>query len=291
MFVENTRRCIICGDTKPVSFFNKEHIIPDALGNKTLFFYQICTDCNSNLGREIDVHLTDNLPMKLIRCQLGLKSQNGIIPNPFSKGTDEAGKEIKVTDDFRPFRNSYIEKDGEHWRISAQTLDEALKISEKALKRAGKNDDEIKRILADGRHEHIQETPTISYTDAIDLQKIKLAILKIAYEYSCHKFGDAYFDDKTAQIIRGILHKASKAIEFEDYEDMGYIPDEIYSLLAKFENMGSHCLFFVRDKDNRLILQILLFFQQAFSYGIVVSNDATKYDCFLHDPVEFVGKH
>ena len=58
------------------------------------------------------------------------------------------------------------------------------------------------------------------------------------------------------------------------------------SRMVKYENLS-----FVRDKDNRLILQILLFFQQAFSYGIVVSNDATKYDCFLHDPVEFVGKH
>ena len=47
----NKCNCIICGQYRECSL---EHIIPKALGNETLKTYDVCKDCNSKLGDNVD---------------------------------------------------------------------------------------------------------------------------------------------------------------------------------------------------------------------------------------------
>ncbi|MFD1904894.1 HNH endonuclease [Paenibacillus rhizoplanae] len=75
------RRCIICTIPKPIAAFNKEHVIPEAIGGRVVI-YHVCIDCNSTLGEQADHHLTDNLLIRMFRSE----HQIGGAPNPFPEG-------------------------------------------------------------------------------------------------------------------------------------------------------------------------------------------------------------
>ena len=47
------KKCIICKKIKEDGEFNKEHIIPESIGG-SLTIENVCKECNSKLGEEID---------------------------------------------------------------------------------------------------------------------------------------------------------------------------------------------------------------------------------------------
>ena len=53
------KRCIICKKIKNSNDFNKEHIIPESIGG-SLTIDNVCKDCNSKLGKEIDSKITND---------------------------------------------------------------------------------------------------------------------------------------------------------------------------------------------------------------------------------------
>lgn len=82
-------RCIICGQDREGS---KEHIIPEALGNKNFITRQVCTECNNLLGTYVDNGITDDFVVKLIRLQENIRGKGGKAVKTFPskiKGDDD----------------------------------------------------------------------------------------------------------------------------------------------------------------------------------------------------------
>ena len=72
------KKCIICGELKKENEFNIEHIIPEALGNKSLKIDNVCVNCNSKLGSKVDKYITTGFFMELVRMcnNVGGKNNN-----------------------------------------------------------------------------------------------------------------------------------------------------------------------------------------------------------------------
>ncbi len=75
------RKCIVCSETKSEASFNKEHVIPAAIGG-AIKVWHICTSCNSKFGKEIDEPFADNNAILLYRKQLNI-GRDRDIQNPF----------------------------------------------------------------------------------------------------------------------------------------------------------------------------------------------------------------
>ena len=91
------RRCRFCGRMRPdVKFGNKAHAISEALGNKNMFLYEECDQCNEHLGHGIERDLITFL--NFYRSFYGISGKKG---KPKIKGTNftlqqgEKGFEIR----------------------------------------------------------------------------------------------------------------------------------------------------------------------------------------------------
>jgi hypothetical protein len=71
----STRRCIYCLETKPVEEFNKEHVLQDAFGRFAhgLTLICVCSSCNSEFGRTIDLALARDTVEAFDRFREGTK--------------------------------------------------------------------------------------------------------------------------------------------------------------------------------------------------------------------------
>src|SRR4051812_37658358 len=55
-----TAKCLYCDETKPLAAFNREHVLPEAFGkyeDNLVLHHRVCADCNTHLGRELDLPL------------------------------------------------------------------------------------------------------------------------------------------------------------------------------------------------------------------------------------------
>jgi len=268
-------RCIICGQLKNGS---DEHIIPKSLGNETLRINNICKECNDGLGQYVDEHLVNNFVSQLIRQQLKLRGQSKTIPNPFKKGVDSEGNIINVDDQFRPFLNPKVIEKEETIQILSATEEEAVKIAKKKLKRKGFSDEEIKNRIDNMKKQEVEGyTPKIYYNIEINMKKIFLGLLKIAYEYAYYTFGDIFYNDKTAKEIRDILLDATKGIFDKEYEKIYTLPSNIIDNIRNLD-LKCHLLEFFKTNDNKLMLCIILFFEPILSGCICISENASIYD-------------
>lgn len=92
------RRCRFCNHTEEMGakFSTEAHAISDLLGNKVLFSYDECDECNEYLGSHCEQDFGEFL--KFERCLYGIKSRSGI---PIIKGENfemshPEGEDIKV---------------------------------------------------------------------------------------------------------------------------------------------------------------------------------------------------
>ncbi len=73
-------KCIFCEETKEGT---AEHIFPQSIGG-TRIIEEVCKDCNSKLGSDVDSPLINNVLMEFYRYIYNLKGQkNNRFPNPF----------------------------------------------------------------------------------------------------------------------------------------------------------------------------------------------------------------
>ena len=277
------KRCIICGKIKQTS---DEHIIPKALGNKTLHLYDICKECNEGLGKYVDEHLCNNFISELYRMQYGLKGQSGKSPNPFKTGKMEDGTLVEVDSNFKIRKKPTIKDYGYKIEVSTFEREEGLEIIKKKLKRKGYTDKELDEMINNSKeHKVIDENPKISYTTEINSFKILIGILKIAYEYAYYILGDLFYNDCIAQKIRGILYDGAQGIFKYEYGNIfpiqnirDILPNEILS------DEKIHLLQII-EKDNKIYVLVSLFLVPFFSYNICVSEDASKYDFISEDTI------
>lgn|GEM_PF-1319911 len=77
--IKEKKICRFCNNgintTKKVTFDNKAHIIPEALGNKGLITYEECDECNSKFGKTIEKDLINFFD--IFRVFYGVKGKNG----------------------------------------------------------------------------------------------------------------------------------------------------------------------------------------------------------------------
>lgn len=280
------RKCIICNIDKEEKEFNKEHIIPDALGNKSLYFYEVCKECNAKLGRNIDCYLTESFPMKLIRHGLKLKSQNDVIPNPFKEGRDKKGRIVRTDGNLKPSIGNVVKEEEGILTVEAATVEEAKSIIRKKLRRKGYGTEEIESMIetSNSRSEVFQ--PDMSMEVMVDLGKLELAIVKIAYEYGVLKLGTSFYQDKQAEKIRTILKNASEGNQHTKYKMIAQMPVTLYEKFAKsiHPEINVHALWFDADLENRLVVNIILFKEKLFAYSVCISFEADKYSANKIDP-------
>ena len=75
-------KCIICRKEIGQDILSDEHVIPDSIGGY-YHIYNVCKECNSYLGSEIDSKLVNHYLALFMRYSEGIKGKTGKIPNPF----------------------------------------------------------------------------------------------------------------------------------------------------------------------------------------------------------------
>lgn len=284
-------KCIFCGKNEEQlneeNYFTLEHIIPKSLGNNVLTLNCVCKECNSNLGEYVDNYFVDNMIVKIPRQILGLKGQSGKIPNAFKDGIDEYGNKVKVSHDFKPTIMPKVvveENNGcQNIKIIAPDKDIAKNIIKKTLGRKNISYDKIQEMLNKVELVPVYSyMPKINYNFKIELNRFYLEALKIAYEYMIFIAGDIYLKDVCGRKIQNILNKAISG-EYEKtcpyIENVCMMPSEVYEIFSKVLPENSHFLMIHKIPDNKLVVEISIFLQKAFSFSIIVSNNAEQYGC------------
>ena len=144
----------------------------------------------------------------------------------------------------------------------------------------GKTQSEIEELLSgmEIREENYQ--PEINYNIDINLDKLLLGALKIAYEYMYLVFGNQFYEDETAEEIRMVLYEATTGKFDRKYSEMCFTPKEIIALCSKYKEIcpNAHILYLIKDVENKLMVNITLFGNDFLSFSICVSKDASKYN-------------
>jgi hypothetical protein len=113
--MNETRDCIYCEETKPVTAFNREHVLPEAFGKYADNFVLhgvVCQACNSYFDRELDLPLARDSKEGLDRfahgvvepkrdrkvgTRVAVKVRGGRLDGaPLKWEVDESGTELKV---------------------------------------------------------------------------------------------------------------------------------------------------------------------------------------------------
>ncbi len=118
--------------------------------------------------------------------------------------------------------------------------------------------------------------PKINYKFKIDLNKIKVAIIKIAYEYACLKLGDNYFDDECARELRNVLCQAMKN-KYLYCTLIGEMESIIYDKIQMLKTEGKHFIY-MKKINEIIVIYISLFFDQSLSYRVIVSKSGCIYN-------------
>lgn len=283
-------RCIICGLEKEAS---KEHIIPEAMGNKKFVTYKVCQECNNKLGTNVDNYLTDYIITKMIRKDLGVlgKEEKEIKIFP-SSASDINGENFVFRNDV-PSITPKVEMKDNVLHIEAETFKEAYKLVQKKLERCGYTNEKIKEILKNSKENAVKRQPVFQISADIDVRRYLLAGIKIAYEFACEVLDDIYFDDYIAKIFRKELYKAvnsnrntlSTSVDYCTIKKYAaVIPKEAIEIKEKVKHHmndltppGRHMCLLHSSVDNKLICQVILFLENIMSFTVILSKDAAKY--------------
>lgn len=276
------RHCIFCGKSE-YEFeaditWTDEHIIPEALGNQSLIIKDVCKVCNSNLGTYVDKYITDNMIIQMLRLQYGLKGQSNSLPNPFYEGRDEDNNRVRVDSNFQPHVVPHLNIDGNHITGVASSSEEAVQIVRKKLERMGLSNEDIETNLNQVRSIQPRvSNPEIQYSFQIEVNRIYMEALKIAYEFSNYYLGDSYSNDSRGQKIRA---KLLEAINGKLKESCGTIDGVtvIKNIDHKIDTQKPQHLLRFYQVDNSLYVDVYLFMLAVFSCSVLVSEDASQYD-------------
>ena len=219
--------CIICH--RDTVILSDEHVIPEAIGGY-YHIYSVCKECNSKLGDHVDCYLTNHW---LIQAARHLNHHTGYgkqIPNPLiGLGAMENGEKVRLEEDkdhkisvhFLPTAPR-ISEDRQHFSFSVDAKDEKeiSKIADKMFKKM--NLDPKKQTIECTKEIHEIEKPVITTKKTIDLQDYKIALLKIAYEFTVDRIPE-YYNDPTARLYADILHKGN----LEKIDEIKFLNDPL----------------------------------------------------------------
>lgn len=288
-----TRRCIFCLEEKTAEEFSVEHVFPDAIGG-CFTISNVCRECNSKLGSQVDSKITDNWGILVKRHIHKIKNKDGNIPSPFVIGETEDGKKVEYVLDkktgepigLKIFPKIDIEEDGSgmvkitgHFgNVNKEEIAEMINTS---LRRKGYEERPVEELI-DNMKEFNDPAPVIKQQFLLDVERIKFGLIKIAYELACHWLGDIYLDDPMGKIIRDRVLDPTYE---EDWLKKYPIPMrfEIYNPKSPLfcywnEDDTSHIGCLIDSHDGRLSCYVRIF--QDFEIIIGISEKASNYPEF-----------
>ena len=111
-------RCFFCLEEKAPSV---EHVFPEAIGG-TLETDRVCTSCNSFLGKDVDVRLTDHPAVLIKRSEFGMTTSAGKPVDPmgklFRQGTLASDPEKRIQTVVDPGTGKIVPKMMYHRRVT-----------------------------------------------------------------------------------------------------------------------------------------------------------------------------
>lgn len=292
--------CILCIGKNPITDHNPltdEHIFPEAIGGDMIFEKSLCKHCNSSLGSNIDIHLTEHLSILYQRKMFGLTGKKGGISNPLPEFIDSYGRRGNLTTDSFNFRSTkincsdtavaYIPSNNETWDESIEALNKILTRSNHPPLSKEKID-ELK-LMASQQTETLISASTKIFIDLIEYRR---SFFKIAYELTIYWLGNKYINDPMAIKLRECLNcifvsDLSSPKHWSKNFSVNY-NIEIYNestLKNIFKNthINSHSAL-LRKTGNYLICFIKIF--QVFIGYVCVSKNSEQYPNFRSEYVE-----
>lgn len=246
--------------------------------------WNVCKDCNSNLGTRVDPLLTNHYLMQWERYIHQLKGESGkLVPNPF-EGTHQAedGKKYKIVDDSGILTPHVIPefKMSDDGNFVQLTLDPQCKHLATAMmskfcvrKKLPFNQNSISQSS-------VQTTPSPMFNiqTQIDVSQFRLGILKIAYEFAISMI-PSYFADSESIRIASILEKADlgriNEVQFGEPFAEDLFP-AIFEKVIDFSNIKRHYILLI-NLEGKMYCFVKLF--NIFCIGIKLSDSAYVEAC------------
>lgn len=197
--------CIYCRKELSEDNFSKEHIFPESIGGN-LIIKNVCSVCNSYLGRNIDKHLVDNFIIKMIRAGLEIKNKSNNLTTPLNGGYIVSNPKALITQYYDKKSNSLKFK-------AAQTVvEEKSEDGLKTLFISGDISDDLNKKINEivrkkGLLEPFDEKittykkPKIRKEEEINRLLIIPPLLKIAYSLGNYWLGEKYLNDRTGLLL------------------------------------------------------------------------------------------
>ncbi len=290
------RKCIFCNcsedDFGDDNCWTEEHIIPKALGNNSLKLFNVCKNCNSKLGANVDNYFVNHRLVKIIRQRLKLPGQSGEIPNAFEEGKDEKGNIIRIDKNYHPTVVPTLKTEGNKVRVVAGTKEEAKAMLQKKLSRMKMPEEVIQEKMSKIDEMKSQcYQPKVSYDITVELNRFFMEALKIAYEYAIYKIGDDYLEDSRAMEIQQYLKMAKDGEmknKCDEFYGVSFLPKEIKAILQNVSDLNIHMLMLHPDRDKKLIAEIILFMEPMLSFSVLVSQNSNKYSNLKYPLTEII---
>lgn len=271
-------KCIICRNDKDAASFNDEHVIPDSLGGY-YHIYTVCTDCNSLMGEEIDAPLVNHKLSELYRFSQEIAGKSGKIPNPFSgtftqkdtpnrKARLDIGRDGKLEVYHTP-EIIWGEDNGKlSLTIAVDSKDES-KVDQIIAKALSRKKIPLEAVIRGDRTVQIDTAPFTSRW-SMDINKFKIGLLKIAYEFAVDTL-PAYFEDEEAIRISEILRDA-KYDDVLEYVKIGNgLQHQIWDGFSQFLDFDSRSHYLALSADDSMGLVCLVKLHDLFAVGVVLS--------------------
>lgn len=267
--MEKKGKCIICREENVE--MSDEHVFPEAIKGH-YHVYNVCKVCNSKMGEHIDPLLTNHSLIEGYRFSHKMKGKKGELPNPFRGiGKMEDGRKCRL--DLKDghlvpyilpeFSEVNTETGNISFSIDASQEKEIDKIVEKIVRRNFPN--KKPQLNKSERVIRQIENPVITISQEVDISNFKMALLKIAYEFTTDNIPE-YFNDAEAVKISNVLHSCDckRLDEITFYGNGFYIDDNdiIDNILGDYIDC---------KKDTRHIA-LLMSFRQSTICFIRIAN-------------------
>lgn len=222
--------CIICRNPPNISNpLTKEHIVPESIGG-SLTIDRVCKNCNSTMGSDFEGEVVNYFFFKAIRHTNQIPAKRGrSVAHPL-KGiyASSNGSKIEVDGNLKQRLISNYEVTSINKASGKLSMNIALdpnnlnNLESELSKKLARLEKEHNIIFHENSLKNaikeISNTPskplgsiTAQLKFQIDLGKLELFYLKIAYELSYYNYGDSYLKDSTGKNIANILkNKAAK---------------------------------------------------------------------------------
>lgn len=288
------KQCIICKKFKEDDEFNIEHVIPESMGG-SFIINNVCKKCNNYLGR-IDSYAINNFISLLYINQLKIRNKKEKIKSPWPKTISKINSKIKA--------NPKISNDGEFLGYEYKTIlisdndkyileyyenkdietiiNDANNLFSKKFHRK-MNEEEIKSLKEKIKNKEYKEIKQeLMASGTLDLRRLCLEFIKIAYEIGHYTLGNDYFNDSLGEEYRKILindKKFNQTIINNLSLQINLCNEETYNLIRKLNQMiNKNIIHMIRiiPYNNELVLNITIL--KNMSLSIKVTDNLNNYD-------------